>query len=59
MLALAVKAGAFLSGNDIIQHIDIRQLKKYNIREHNEASGCEADIWRMCANLDEAKRNHG
>ncbi len=31
----------------------------YNIREHNEPSGCGADIWRMCANHDEAKQNHG
>ena len=31
----------------------------YNMREHNEPSGCEADIWRMCANHDEAERNHG
>lgn len=31
----------------------------YNIREHNEPSGCEADIRRMCENHDGAKRNHG
>jgi len=24
----------------------------YNVREHNEPSVCEADIWRMCANHD-------
>lgn len=31
----------------------------YNMREHNEPSDCEAGIWRMCANHDEAERNHG
>ena len=31
----------------------------YNIREHKEPSGCGADIWRLCANHDEAKWNHG
>jgi len=32
-LALAIKAGAFLSNIDIIQHIDIRQHKEYNIKK--------------------------
>lgn len=31
----------------------------FNIRELDEPSGCEADIWRVCANHDEVKRNHG
>ncbi len=33
-------------------------MRWYNIREHKEPSGCEADIWRVCANHDEAKQNH-
>ena len=24
----------------------------YNVREHNEPSGYEADIWRVCSNHD-------
>ncbi len=38
--------------------MDIGKIR-YNVREHNEPSGCEADIWRMCANHDGTKRNHG
>ena len=39
--------------------IQIKVKEWYNVREHNEPSGCEADIWRMCANHDEAKHNYG